>query len=94
MKITGLDNLTRKMKELEKAVAELDGTIAHLTFNPHDPQSIEQAIQQLNVAVDEKIASYAHNEMVVSIAEEFKENGRNAILDRAAIARLGGEVEE
>ena len=82
------------MKELENAVADLDGAIARLTFNPHDPQSIEQAIQQLNAAVDEKIARYAHNEMIVNIAEKFKEKGRKAILDRAASTRLEGEVEE
>ena len=61
MKITGLDLLTRKIKELEKAVDSLDGDIASLTFNPHDPQSIERAIQELNASVDEKIAGCAQN---------------------------------
>ena len=94
MKITGFDALTRKIKELEKAVTNLDGDIASLTFNPHDPQSIERAIQELNAAVDEKVAGYAHNEIVASIAEELKENGRNTILERASAARLEGENEE
>ena len=94
MRITGLDAFTRKMKELEKAAADLDGEIAYLTFNPHDPLSIEQAIQEFNSAVDERVANYAHNEMVVSIAEKLKENGRNRILERAAAARLEGEDEE
>ena len=94
MKISGFDALTRKMTELEKALADLDGDIAHLSFNPYDPQSIELAIQELNAAVDAKVASYAHNEMVVSIAEEFKENGRNIIIERAAAARLKGEDEK
>ena len=91
MKITGLDALIRDMKELEKAVGDLDGDIAHVTFDPHDPQSIEQAIQQLYAAIDDKVASYAHNEIVVNVAEELKETGRNNILERAAAARLEGE---
>lgn len=93
MKISGLDALARNMKELEKAVAELDGDIAHVNFNPDDPESIELAIQKLNAAVDEKIASYSHNEMVVAIADQLKDNGRNAILERAAAARLEGDKE-
>ena len=91
MKITGLDAFTRKIKELEKAVASLDGDIASLTFNPYDPQSIELAIQELNAAVDEKVAGYAPNEIVAKIAEELKENCRNTILERASAARLEGE---
>lgn len=91
MDITGLDALVRDMKELEKAVAELDGDIARVSFDPHDPQSIEQAIQQLYAAIDDKVASYAHNEVVVSIAKHLKETGRNNILERAAAARLEGE---
>lgn len=94
MKISGLDALARKMKELEKAVAELDGDIASVNFDPHDPESIQLAIEQLNAAVDEKIASYSHNEMVVEIADELKENGRKAILERAAAARMEGDADE
>jgi hypothetical protein len=73
---------------LRKAVAELDGEIASVKFDPDDPQSIEQAIQTLNSAIDAKIAQYSRNDMVTSMAEELKENGRNAILERAAAARL------
>ena len=91
MKTTGLDALIRDMKELERAVGDLDGEIAHVTFDPHDPQSIEQAIQQLYTAIDDKVAGYAHNKMVAKVAEEFKEAGRNNILERAAAARLEGE---
>ena len=91
MKITGFDALASNMKELEEAVADLDGNIAHLTLDPHDAQSIEQAIQKLYAAIDDKVASYAHNEMVDNIAKELKEAGRKQILERAAAARLEGE---
>ena len=91
MKITGLDALSRTLEELEKVLAELDGDLAHVTFNPYDPHSIEQAIHKFNSAVDERLEGYEHNEFVVNIVEEFKENGRSAITDRAAAARLEGE---
>jgi len=93
MKIKGLDALQRKFKELEKAAAELDGDLAEVKFDPHDPQSIEQAIQQLNAAIDERIAGYERNDIVAAIVEELKENGRQAILDKAAAARLEAEGE-
>jgi hypothetical protein len=101
MKISGLDAFKRKMTELEKAVADLDGHIAEVIFDPHDPASfdphspasIELAIQKYHIAVDEKVAMYAHNELVVAIRDEYKENGRKAILELAATARQGGEKE-
>ncbi len=91
MKITGLDSLQRQFKELERALRDLDGDIANVRFDPDDPGSIERAIQQLNDAVDEKVRPYGRNEMVQSIAEELKENGRSQILERAAAARLAGD---
>ena len=94
MRITGLDALSRKFRELEKAVAGLDGDIARVSFDPHDPQSIEHAIQDVNSAVDEKIHGYGDNEIVVNIAEALKESYRSAILERAASARLSGQDQE
>ena len=88
MKTTGLDALSRKLSDLEKAVGSLDGDIAHLTFDPHDPQSIETAIQELCSTIDEKVAGYGHIDIVRTIVKGLKESGRQAILDRAATARL------
>lgn len=94
MKITGLDALQRQFRELERALRDLDGEIANVRFDPEDPSSIERAIQQLNDAVDEKVRPYGRNEMVQSIAEELKENGRAQILERAAAARIAGELSD
>ena len=88
MKIKGLGEITRSMKQLEKALAELDGDLASVSFDPDDPDSIEQAIQSLYSTIDEKVSSYSRNEIITGIAEELKENGRNAILERATKARL------
>ncbi|MCY4005980.1 MAG: hypothetical protein OXE84_04000 [Rhodobacteraceae bacterium] len=84
----------QKLKDLEQAISGLDGDIAHLAFDPHDPQSIELAIQDFNIAIDKRLEGHARNEIVVNIAEQLKERGRNAILERAAAARLEQEDEQ
>jgi hypothetical protein len=93
MAIKGLDELTRKMKELEKAAAALDGEITNVGFNPHDPQSIELAIQKMEAALDERVGEYSRNDLVQGIASEMKERYRQAILERAAAGRAEGESE-
>lgn len=91
MRIEGLDGLVRSLDGLQRALDDLDGDIASVSFDPHNPESIERAIQQLWSAVDEKVAGYADNEIVMSIADEFKEAGRNTIVERASAARLADE---
>ena len=91
MAIKGLDNLMKKMKELEKAAAALDGDIASVSFDPNDPQSIEIAIQKMNAAIDERVGEYSRNDMVKGIVDGLKEQSRQAILDRAAAGRVEGE---
>lgn len=94
VKITGLDALQRQLKELERALRDLDGGIANVRFDPDDPGSIERAIQQLNDAIDEKVRPYGRNDIVQSIAEELKESGRAKILERAAAARIAGDLSD
>ena len=91
MEIQGLDGLTRGLEELQRALEKLDGDIANVSFDPHDPESIERVIEQLCTAVDKKVSGHAHSQAVMSIAGKLKEAGRNAILERAAAARLSGE---
>ena len=92
--LKGLDALTRKLKEAQKVAAELDGDLASVNFDPADPAGIENAIQELFSVIDAKTAGYERNDLVQQIADGLKENGRNAILEKAAAARLGdGESE-
>ena len=93
MKTTGFDGLMGKLKDLERAISGLDGQVAHLEFDPHDPQSIDTAIQQLYSAIDTKLASYRGNDIVTNIGRELKERGRQAIIDRATEARLTAEAD-
>ena len=83
----------RNIKELERAVSGLDGQVAQLEFDPHDPQSIDTAIQQLYSAIDTRLASYRGNDIVANIGRELKERGRQAIIDRATEARLAAEAD-
>jgi len=85
--IKGLDELSRKMKELEKAISALDGEIGSVNFDPHDPQSIELAIQKMEEAIDERVGDHRNNDMINGIVTEMKERYRDAILERAAAAR-------
>ena len=85
--IKGLDELSRRIKELEKAISALDGDIGSVSFDPHDPQSIELAIQKMEAAIDERVGDHRNNDMISGIVTEMKERYREAILERAAAAR-------
>jgi hypothetical protein len=93
MQIKGLDEVMRKMKEFELATAALDGDITSVDFDPHDPQSIEVAIQRMEAAIDERVSEYSRNDMVQNLVAEVKERYRRTILDRAAAARLEGDAD-
>ena len=88
LKITGFDELGKSLDELQKATAALDGDIASVNFDPSDPESIEHAVLAAYASIDERVAPFIRNEMVAELAADFKEVARQAILDRAAAARL------
>ena len=54
MKITGLDQLSKQMKQLEKFTKEIDGSIGEVSFNPFDAESIEHAIVEMENLIDQK----------------------------------------
>lgn len=93
IKITGLKELSKKMDELAKFGSEMDGELAHVSFDPHDPSSIETAIQQACDAVDERAKAYSRNDLVQNLAAQAKESFREQILERAAAARMKDDDE-
>jgi hypothetical protein len=93
-KITGLDQLTRELDEAKKALAAVDGELGAVNFNPHDPASIEAAVQEVERMIDERLGSYAANPIVAPIVEQMKESYRAEIIERAAAARLNKEQNE
>ena len=82
MAIQGLDKLQREMKELAAASQALDGTITTVNFNSDDPESVAAAIQQVEAAIDSKIAPYRSNCMVMNMADALKEKYRQGILSK------------
>ena len=87
-KITGFDRLASNLAEAQKALAALDGELGTVRFDPNDPASIDGAVQEIERLVDERLGSYASNPIIGPLAQGMKERSRQAILDRAAAARL------
>lgn len=87
-KIEGLDKLQRDLKRAQDALAELDGDLGSVSFNPEDPASIDQAISAMERILDDRVAGYEDSEIIGSLAEEMKEQYRAMILEKAAEARL------
>lgn len=91
IKISGLDTLSQQLDQAQKAFEELDGELGVVNFNPNDPASIEAAIQKVEVLIDAKARPWADNPLVSQVVEEMKEQYRQAVIDRAAAARLQAE---
>jgi len=95
MKITGLDNLTRQLDDAQKALEAIDGELGTVSFDPHDPGSIEAAIQEIETIIDDRLGSYVSNPIIAPLIGQLKERYREGILDRAAAVRLGeGKTDE
>ena len=88
-KITGLDKLSRDLEDAQKAMTAMDGELGSVRFDPHDPASIEAAIQEVDRLIDERLGSYASNPLIGPLAEGMKEQYRQGIIDKAAAARTG-----
>jgi hypothetical protein len=84
VKITGLEKLQRELEEAQRALQALDGTIATLRFKPNDPESVQEAIRQMEASVDAKVAPYRGNALVETVTEKSKDAYRAKILEMAA----------
>lgn len=93
-KITGLDTLKKELAETQRALAELDGELGTVSLNPHNPASIEAAIQSVYRMVDERAGQYTSNPLVEQLLEQMKEAYRENILQNAAEARLKTDENE
>jgi hypothetical protein len=93
-KITGFDKLQKDLEEAQRALGELDGELGVINFNPHDPSSIEAAIQSVYRMIDERAGQYESNPVVGPLIEQMKPTYRENILSKAAEARLLDEKGE
>ncbi|AGP47149.1 hypothetical protein SOD10_14550 [Serratia plymuthica] len=94
LKVTGLDNLAKNLKDAERVLGELDGELGVVNFNPSDPGSIEAAIQSVNRIIDERMGEYSANPIIGPLAEQMKESYRESILQKSAEARLKSDEDE
>jgi hypothetical protein len=83
VRIEGLDKLQRELQDAERAMRTLDGTIAKLNFDPDDRQSVQNAIRQMEAAIDSKVARYRGNALVSQLVPKMKEQYRQKILELA-----------
>lgn len=88
LKVAGLDALHREMKLLSDVAKALDGEITTLQFDPHDHASIERAITDMKLAIDQKVASFGGSAIVDNLVAELKRKYEEEILSRASTARL------
>jgi hypothetical protein len=83
VKLESLDKLQRELQAAEGALRTLDGTIANLKFDPDDRQSVQNAIRQMETAIDTKVARYRSNALVSQLVANMKEQYRRKILELA-----------
>lgn len=91
MKTNGLDRLSKQMKQLEKFMKEIDGSLGEVNFDPSDAESIEQAIVSMENMIDQKSENYLNNPMISKIIGNLKEKYRQSIIDKAAEARTDND---
>lgn len=91
--ITGLDELSKQLTDAQKALEMLDGELGTVSFEPDDPASIEAAIQSVEKIIDDRLGPFASNPIIAPLAEQMKDKYREAIIDRAAEARLKGSAD-
>lgn len=94
VKVTGIDVLQRQLKEAERVLKTLDGELGTVHFDPHDPSSIEAAIQHVYTMVDQRAGEYASNPILGPVIEQMKEEYREKIIQNAAEIRLQESEDE
>jgi hypothetical protein len=65
-----------------------------VSADPHDPASIEGAIQEMEQMVDQRAGAYQSNPLIAPLIDTLKERYREGILEKAANARLSGDNAE
>ena len=78
----GLDKLTRQLEEASRVFKSLGGELARVTVVPGDQASVQAAIQQVEMAIDQKAAPYRGNDLVESMVEQLKKRYRDELIKR------------
>jgi hypothetical protein len=70
------------LAELANFTGSLEGWGLELQFDPDEPESVEQAIREMEAAIDAKADPYPGNEAVAQIVEQLKEQYRLGIREQ------------
>lgn len=89
VKVTGFDSFSKTLDEAQTAMRAIDGEIGKVSFDPSEAGSIERAVQEMENMMDRLLGEYAQNPIVAPMIYAMKERYRDAIIERAAEARLG-----
>jgi Predicted nucleotide-binding protein containing TIR-like domain len=88
--IEGLSKLQKQFEDAGRAFEALDGEITAVQFNTSDQASLEAAIADLERTVDAKIAAFAGNPIVDTLARQLRDKYRQHIMERAMDATGNG----
>jgi Mg/Co/Ni transporter MgtE len=87
MKFSGLDKLKKQIENIKNFAQNLDGEIGNVSFDPHDPESIENAISEMNSRIDERVGNYTNDDFLLNLVRQTKQHFREALLEKAAEER-------
>ncbi|OGB33750.1 MAG: hypothetical protein A3F78_03825 [Burkholderiales bacterium RIFCSPLOWO2_12_FULL_61_40] len=85
--ISNLDQLSRQLVEVKKALESLDGDIGSISIDPGNPASVQAAIQRIESIIDDKLGPYASNPIIGPLSAKLKVQHRESILAQTAAER-------
>ena len=83
-----LNKFKNDLEQAQKAMSNIDGELGSVSYDPHNPESIDAAVQQVEKMIDDRIGSYANNIFIKPMIKQLKEHYRIGIIDKAASVRM------
>lgn len=85
---SGFDDLSRHLREVSDALSSMDGTIGQIRLRSASTDDVNEAIAEMEAAVDARAGSSVSNPMVRQIVASMKERYAAALRERAALLSL------
>lgn len=80
--IKGLDDLPKKLTNLQKALHSIEGEIATVSLTPNDQASVDRVILEMERTVDRKVAPFRGDSTIDAIVSKAKVAFKQALLRR------------
>jgi hypothetical protein len=88
----GLDKLQRDLAAAGSAFEALNGQV--LSFDAHDPSSVEGALARADAAVDNVVGCYPGNNVITQLAGQIRGKLREQILQKAGSFKMQNGAQE